>query len=149
MVSDLPLPSLACIKLTESLAVCRKFAAVSPLAQVSAYRMRAKSLASAYGASQLAIISSGVTPDNIPYRFGKCCTTGTVPVNSPGPNADCANVSRKRNELAFDLATRPVRRGATDDPLRQMTFREDSWRTRLSPHLLADYLLNDFQMEYR
>lgn len=82
-------------------------------------------------------------------RLGQCCTPGPVPAENNTPNAHCQNVSRKRHELAFDLASRPVKRGTIDDPLRQMSFRHGSWRTRLSPHLLADFLLNDFQFSYR
>lgn len=36
-----------------------------------------------------------------------------------------------------------------EDPLRYLSWREDSARARVSPHLLADFLLNNFQVEHR
>ena len=55
----------------------------------------------------------------------------------------------KRDEAAVQLASRPVRRGLQDDPLRQISFRHDSSKVTLSPHLVADLVLNDWSFEYR
>lgn len=41
------------------------------------------------------------------------------------------------------------KRSAPEDPLRQMTFRDDTWRTQLSPHLVADLFVDDWQMSYK
>lgn len=79
-----------------------------------------------------------------------CCKADEVPKFSGTAQGMCApsGVS-KRDEHAFNLATRPVRRDLQDDPLRQISFREDSTRIALSPHLVADMLLNDHRFEYR
>jgi hypothetical protein len=38
---------------------------------------------------------------------------------------------------------------APEDPLRTMTFKDDSHRGILSPHLVADWIINDFEIEWQ
>lgn len=76
----------------------------------------------------------------------QCCPAGTVPDTEVQA---CVPTTRKRDALAFELATRPVRRDVVDDPRKQISFRPGSWRTTLSPHLVAELVMNDWSFEYR
>ena len=79
-----------------------------------------------------------------------CCRVADQrPINDGTASAACQSILTRRDHVAFDLASRPVRRGIWDDPLRQMSFRDGTIRAQISPHLLADLLVNDWEFDYR
>lgn len=98
--------------------------------------------------------SQGGPPQILRSQFGTtCCPIGTTPGLEEGVYLKCypnaVGPQRKRDHLAYDLSTRPVRRGIEDDPARSLSFRPGTWRARMSPKLLAEAVTNDWRFEYR
>lgn len=102
------------------------------------------------GASQiLTITHPNDAEGKIVDNTQQCCAAGETVTDNNSYTAYCAKGSRKRDEHAVMLSKHAVRRGLQDDPLRQISFRPDSAKITLSPHLVADLVLNDWSFQYR